>query len=87
MGTLSSYIKEAMKLAHYESIEDEAYKYIGTIPGLEGLWAGGATLEVCRDELESALEDWLLLGLRFGDRIPVIGGIDLNVSKEPLETY
>ncbi|MER3483826.1 MAG: type II toxin-antitoxin system HicB family antitoxin, partial [Meiothermus sp.] len=41
----------------------------------------------CRDELESVLEDWILLGLRFGDQIPVLAGIDLNVSRKPLEVY
>ncbi|MER3554564.1 MAG: type II toxin-antitoxin system HicB family antitoxin [Meiothermus sp.] len=86
MGAITSYIKEAMRLAEYEIIEDEE-PYYGHIPGLEGVWAAGKTLEACRDELESVLEDWILLGLRFGDQIPVLAGIDLNVSRKPLEVY
>jgi len=34
-------------------------------------------LEECRDELQSVLEDWLLVGIRFGDPLSVIDGIDL----------
>jgi hypothetical protein len=36
------------------------------------------TLRDCERELQSALEDWLLLGLKLGHRLPVIGEIDLN---------
>jgi len=87
MGTLTSYIKEALRLAHYETLEDPQFHYIGTIAGLEGLWAGAETLEACRDALEEELEDWILLGLQLGHTIPVIAGINLNESREPLETY
>lgn len=36
----------------------------------------------CRGELESTLEDWIALGLRFRDRLPVIAGIDLNAAAD-----
>jgi hypothetical protein len=42
------------------------------------VWAEGETLEECREELQSTLEDWLLLGLQLGHRLPVIEGINLN---------
>lgn len=76
-----------MQLAEYEMIEDEEYRHIGTIPGLQGLWAGAPTLEACRVELEETLEDWILVGIRLGHTFPSIDGIDLNVPGEPLETY
>ncbi|MEA2693345.1 MAG: hypothetical protein QOJ16_2732 [Acidobacteriota bacterium] len=47
-----------MERAHYEMIEDEE-PYYGEIPGLEGLWATGPTLEGCRRNLMEALEDWV----------------------------
>ena len=55
----------------------------GAFPECQGLWAEGVTLEECREELQSTLEDWLLLGLQLGHTMPVIDGLDLN-RKEPV---
>lgn len=77
---LTDYIREAMRLAHYELMENG--RFFATIPGLKGLWAEDATLEACREELQSTLEDWIMLGFRFGHEIPVIAGIDLNPKPE-----
>jgi hypothetical protein len=49
------------------------------------LWAEGDTLEACREELQSTLEDWLLLGLQLGHKLPVIEGINLNRKGTPRE--
>ena len=73
---LIDYIQIAMRRAHYELMENG--RYFGSIPGCEGVWAQGKTLEACRTELQSVLEDWLLLGLQFGDPLPAMGGINLN---------
>ena len=77
---LTEYIRVAMERAHYELIEDGAF--VGTIPGLQGVLANAETLEGCRDELQSVLEDWLLVSLVHGDFIPVIEGIDLSIPVE-----
>jgi predicted RNase H-like HicB family nuclease len=74
---LQAYIKAAMRKAVYEIIEDDA-SFFGRIPGFEGLWANHKTLEGCRDELESALEDWLLVGVSLHHELPVVEGLDLN---------
>ena len=39
---LTDYIREAMRLAQYELMENE--RFFATIPGLKGLWAEDATL-------------------------------------------
>jgi predicted RNase H-like HicB family nuclease len=77
---LTDFIGAAMRQAHYELMENE--RFYGSIPTCQGCWAEGATLEECREELQSTLEDWLLLGLQMGHSIPVIDGVDLN-RKEP----
>jgi len=77
---LIEYVQSAMELAHYEIMEDG--RYWGEIPPLQGVWAEGATLEECRQALREVLEDWLLVGVRRGHRIPVIAGIDLNKKVE-----
>ena len=77
---LTDYIRHGLRRAEYELMEDG--RFFGRIPECQGLWAEAATLEECREELQSTLEDWLLLGLHLGHTLPVLDGIDLN-RKEP----
>lgn len=78
---LTDYIREAMRLAHYKLMENG--RFFATIPELKGLWAEDATLEACREELLSTLEDWIMIKMRFGDKdFPVLNGIDLNSKPE-----
>ncbi|MHB8646125.1 MAG: type II toxin-antitoxin system HicB family antitoxin [Thermomicrobiales bacterium] len=73
---LTKYIEAAMRHAEYEIIEDDNSFY-GHIPGFSGLWANALTLEGCREELPSVLEDWILIGIRWKSALPVIEGIDI----------
>ena len=80
---ITQYVNAAMRQAHYELLDDQpGAPYYGEIPALTGVWANAATLEACRDELQSVLEGWLLLGLRRGHATPVLDGIDLS-EQEP----
>lgn len=74
---ITAYILGAMQLAYYEILPDDG-TFFGSIPGFQGVWANAATLEACRTELQEVLEDWLLVGIRLGHPLPVVGGIDLN---------
>jgi predicted RNase H-like HicB family nuclease len=73
---LSDYIEAALDRAEYEKLEDGSYS--GTIPACPGVIAFAGSLRACERELRSVLEDWLLLGLKLGHALPVVGGIDLN---------
>jgi predicted RNase H-like HicB family nuclease len=73
---LTDYIRAAMKHATYEKLSDGTY--YGEIPQTPGVWSNADTLEGCREELQSVLEGWILLGLRRGHPLPVIDGIDLT---------
>ncbi len=53
---LTEYIRAAMRLAHYEILEDDGSFY-GEIPGIPGVYANATTLEACRDELQEVLEE------------------------------
>ncbi|MEK6690892.1 MAG: type II toxin-antitoxin system HicB family antitoxin [Nitrospirota bacterium] len=77
---LSEYLEQAMSEALYDKLEDGTFT--GKIPACKGVIAFGTTLRECEDELRSTLEDWILVGLKLGHPLPVIGGIDLN--KEPI---
>lgn len=76
---LSDYIRAAMRHATYEKIEDGTYW--GEIPGVEGVWADEPTLDGCRDELQSVLEDWIQFSLVNGFPIPEIDGIALTAAR------
>ena len=73
---LIEYINMAMSKAVYEKLEDGSYS--GRIPQTPGVIAFGETLYQCQEELRSVLEGWLIVKLRHGDRLPVMGGINLN---------
>lgn len=72
---LIEYVQQALRLAKYEILEDGSF--YGEIPGFDGVWAQAQTLEDCREELRSALEDWLILGLRLGHPLPEVAGLRL----------
>jgi len=76
---LSEYVEHAMAQALYDKLEDGTFA--GRIPLCKGVIAFGNTLRECENELRSTLEDWILLGLKLGHSLPVIGEIDLN--REP----
>jgi predicted RNase H-like HicB family nuclease len=76
---LTKYIEAAMRHAEYEIIEDDRSFY-GHIPGFSGLWANASTLEACREELQSTLEDWILIGIKRKITLPVVEGIDLMAT-------
>ena len=73
------YINEALRLAKYEIIDDEE-PYYGEIPGIQGVWASGRTLEECRQRLKDTLDEWIILSFNRGLPIPEINGINLNIK-------
>jgi predicted RNase H-like HicB family nuclease len=73
---LTAYIEAALEQARYDKLEDGSFT--GEIPKLKGVIAFGGTLRQCENELRSTLEDWLVVGLRLGHKLPVLAGIDLN---------
>ena len=79
MFMILEYIDAAMRLAKYELLpEDELY--YGEIPGFDGVYATAEQLEVCREELKSTLEDWLLLSLSKNLPTPILDGISLEIK-------
>ncbi len=51
-----------MRKARYEKLEEDDSFY-GEIPEFKGVYANEATLEECRNELKSVLEDWVLFSV------------------------
>jgi predicted RNase H-like HicB family nuclease len=71
---LTAYIEAAMELARYDKLEDGTFA--GEIPKLKGVIAFGSTLRNCERELRSTLEDWIVVGMRLGHKLPVLAGIN-----------
>ena len=78
---LIEYINKAMSKAVYDKLEDGSFS--GKIPQCPGVVAFGETLYQCQQELRSSLEGWLIVKIRHGDTLPVIGRINLNRRMPP----
>ena len=83
---LSEYVDQAMTQAVYDKLDDGTFA--GRIPSCTGVVAFGGTLRECEEEVRSTLEDWILVGLKLGHALPVIGGLDLHKepTREPVDT-
>ena len=73
---LIEYVNKTMSKALYEKLEDGTYS--GKIPQCPGVIAFEDSLYQCQEELRTALEGWLIVKIRHGDKLPVMGGINLN---------
>ena len=73
---ITDYIDSLLSLAEYDKLEDGSFA--GRIPKCKGVISFGSTLKDCQDELRSTLEDWILVGIKFGHTLPVSGKINLN---------
>jgi predicted RNase H-like HicB family nuclease len=76
---LQEYIQNALQNSKYKMLADGTW--FVEIPGFEGVWANGKTVENCRMELIEVLEEWLILKLKDNDPVPVVNGIDINIRK------
>ena len=74
---LTEYVDAAMRKAKYKLLNDRE-GFLGRIPGFRGVWANAPLLEACRQELREVLEAWILVRVRHGLDLPVVGGINLN---------
>jgi len=77
---LTNYLRAAMKKGRYEILEDDG-SYYGEIPGFSGVYANASTLEVCRNQLEEVLEEWILFRVSRNLPLPSAGGIRLRIKE------
>jgi predicted RNase H-like HicB family nuclease len=78
------YVKEVLQSAEYK--EDSALGCIVAIaPVLPGCMTQGENFEQARDNLIDAIELWITVGLRQGEKIPEINGARLVTDIEHVE--
>ena len=73
---VNAYIQSAMRYSTYEILDDQTF--YGEIVGFQGVYANADALEQCREELQSALEGWIRLGLRMAHPLPEVDGLRLD---------
>jgi predicted RNase H-like HicB family nuclease len=76
---LTPYILAAMRRATYDKFEDGTFN--GEIPGIQEVYANGPTRDERRQELQSTLEDGLVLSLANRLPIPPIDSLTLTATK------
>ncbi|MBI5875832.1 MAG: type II toxin-antitoxin system HicB family antitoxin [Deltaproteobacteria bacterium] len=76
---LFEYIQRALETTEYKKLDGGTW--FAEIPGFEGVWANGKTVEECRKELMDVLDEWLILKLRDRDPVPNIKGIEINIKE------
>ena len=77
---ITEYIFAALKKAEYKRLEDGSW--FAEIPGFDGVWANGETVEICRSELSEVLEEWLILKIRDNDPLPVVNGRQIKIQED-----
>ncbi len=75
---IREYIERALRKATYDKIEDGTF--VGEVPGLQGVLANAATLEKCREQLAEVVEEWVLVRVARGLKVPSLGGIRVAVT-------
>lgn len=79
---ISEYLEKQLKRARYKILKDGSY--FGEIPSLKGVWANAENLEDCRRELQEVIEDWILLKVKLGEKIP---DFQIKIDRRDLVKY
>lgn len=76
---IDRYVKAAIEEARYKQLGNSTW--FAEIPGFEGVWANGESVETCRQELIEVLEEWIILKVRSGDSLPIVHDVDINIKE------
>ena len=76
---ITSYVDQALRRARYAQMDGGLF--CATVPRLQGVIATGRTLESCRDQLAEIVEEWVLVRIARGLRVPPLGRIKVEVKK------
>jgi len=73
------YCQKAIERAEYKKLDDGTW--FAEVPGFKGVWANAETVEDCRRELITVMEEWIILKLRDGDAVPVVDGLSVEITR------
>lgn len=76
---ITAYLAAALSHATFEFLAGDG-EYYGEIPGFQGVWATGPTVEASRAELGEVLEEWILVRVSLHLPLPTVDGLALRVE-------
>lgn len=79
---ITNFIDSKLKQATYKILKDGIF--FGEIESVPGVWAEAENMEDCREKLKEVLEDWIVVKIRSGERIP---GFKLDFDKRNQFSY
>jgi len=71
-------VERGLRKARYDKLEDGTY--VAEVPGLRGVLATARTLEQCRDRLSEVIEEWVLVRVARGLKVPALDGIEVTIT-------
>ena len=75
---ITSYLAAALNRAQYSMIEGG---FCATVPGLRGVIATAPTVEACRSQLAEVIEEWILIRVARGLKVPSLGRATVRVRR------
>lgn len=78
---ISEYVECGLRKARYDKLEDGTF--VAEVPGLRGVIATARTLEKCREQLAEVIEEWVLVRVARGMKVPTLDGIEVCVTGKP----
>ena len=76
---ITRFVDRALRRARYRQVDRGTF--CATVAGLRGVIATGPSLEACRDQLAEVVEEWVLVRVSRGLRVPVLDGVTIEVKK------
>jgi len=76
---ITEYVAKALERAHYRLVDDGTFA--ATVRGLRGVIATGPSLEACRRDLASVVEEWVLVRVARGLPVPALGKAVVKVRR------
>lgn len=82
--SFKEYVKEILQTAEYKE-DPEIGCVVAIAPVLPGCMTQGDNFEQARDNIIDAIELWITVGLRQGEKMPQINGASLVTDVEHIE--
>jgi len=76
---ITRFLDRALRRAQYRQVDGGIF--CATVRGLRGVIATGPSLQACRDQLTEVVEEWVLVRVTRGLRVPTLDGVTVEVKK------